>query len=184
MRRRIITVALLILTVPFVLVACGGNGEENTSPSPSPSPSGSDLLTTAYAAGDFTTLLAAVQAGGLEATLKGEGPFTLFAPDNAAFAKLRLGAVDELLADPQVALAAVLEYHVVPGKLMSSDLTDGMKLETVNGQLLKVSVSDEGVVRVNAAKVKAPDIEASNGVIHVINRVLLPKELPTPSPTP
>jgi uncharacterized surface protein with fasciclin (FAS1) repeats len=131
-----------------------------------------------------TSGVRSVQAGGLEATLQGEGPFTLFAPDNAAFAKLRLGAVDELLADPQGALAAVLQYRVVPGKLMSSDLRDGMTLETVNGQLLKVSVSDEGVVRVNAAKVKVPDIEASNGVIHVINRVLLPKDLPTPSPTP
>ena len=181
MRRLLMTVVMLLLTVPFVLAACGGSDEETASPSPSPS--GPDILTTAYATGDFTTLLAAVQAGGLEATLQGEGPFTLFAPDNAAFAKLRLGAVDELLADPQVALAAVLQYHVVPGKLMSSDLTDGMKLETVNGQFLKVSVSDEGVVRVNAAKVKTPDIEAANGVIHVINRVLLPKSLPTPTPT-
>lgn len=182
MRRSFILGVLLILTVPLVLAACGGKTEE--SPSPSPSPSGNDLISTLRAEGNFTTLLTAVQAAGLDATLKGAGPFTLFAPDNAAFAELRLGEINALLTDPQGALAMVLQYHVVPGKIMSTDLTDGMKLKTVNGELLKVTVSDDGVVKVNAVEVKTPDIEASNGVIHVIGAVLMPKNLPTPSPSP
>jgi uncharacterized surface protein with fasciclin (FAS1) repeats len=131
-----------------------------------------DIVDTAVAAGDFTTLVAAVQAAGLEETLRGEGPFTVFAPTDAAFAALPEGTVDALLADIP-ALTSILTYHVVPGAVMSSDLSDGMTAETVNGQ--SVTFSTSGAPQVNGANIIAADIEASNGVIHVIDAVILPE---------
>jgi uncharacterized surface protein with fasciclin (FAS1) repeats len=131
-----------------------------------------DIVDTAIAAGEFNTLVAAVQAAGLEETLRGEGPFTVFAPTDDAFAALPEGTVEALLADIP-ALTSILTYHVVPGAVMSGALTDGMVAETVNGQTVTFTV--RGTVQVDSATVTTPDIEASNGVIHVIDAVILPE---------
>ena len=120
---------------------------------------------------DFSTLVAAVKAAGLVDTLNGKGPFTVFAPTNAAFDKLPPGTVDALLKDP-VKLKAILTYHVVAGAVMAKDVKAG-DVKTVNGQSMKISTK-EGVM-VDGAKVTATDVKASNGVIHVIDSVILPK---------
>ncbi len=130
-----------------------------------------DIVDTAIDAGNFTTLVAAVQAAGLVETLKGEGPFTVFAPTDEAFAALPEGTVEGLLADPE-ALAKILTYHVVPGTVMAADLTDGMTATTVEGQDVTFAVGDS--VTVNGATVTTPDIAATNGVIHVIDTVIMP----------
>ena len=132
-----------------------------------------DIVDTAAAAGSFNTLLAAATAAGLVDTLKGDGPFTVFAPTDDAFAALPEGTVEALLADPE-ALAGILTYHVVPGAVMSTDLVDDMKAGTVNGAEVTIDL-DNGVM-VNDATVVAADVEASNGVIHVIDKVILPPE--------
>ena len=132
-----------------------------------------DIVDTAVAAGSFNTLVAAVQAAGLVETLKGEGPFTVFAPTDEAFAALPEGTVDALLADP-AALAAILTYHVIPGKVMSSDLTEGMMAATVNGA--EVTITLDGGAKINGANIVQADIETTNGVIHVIDQVILPPQ--------
>ena len=132
-----------------------------------------DIVDTAVAAGDFTTLVAAVQAAGLVDALKGEGPFTVFAPTDAAFAKLPAGTVDALLADPQGDLTQILLYHVVPGKVLAADVTDGLEATTLQGGSVTFSVQD-GAVMINDANIVATDVVASNGVIHVIDSVILP----------
>ncbi|NBD28837.1 MAG: fasciclin domain-containing protein [Alphaproteobacteria bacterium] len=131
-----------------------------------------DIVDTAVEAGDFTTLVAAVEAAGLVETLKGDGPFTVFAPTDEAFAALPEGTVEGLLEDTE-ALTAILTYHVVPGKVMSGDLSDGMMAATVNGAEVTIGVGD--AVTVDGATVTAADIEASNGVIHVIDSVIIPE---------
>ncbi len=120
----------------------------------------------------FSTLVAAVTAAGLADTLSGEGPFTVFAPTDAAFAALPEGTVEGLLADIP-ALTEVLTYHVVAGKVMSTDLSNGMQAETVQGQ--PITIMTEGGVTVDGATVVSADIEAVNGVIHVIDAVILPQ---------
>jgi len=132
-----------------------------------------DIVDTAVAAGSFTTLVAAVQAAGLVETLKGEGPFTVFAPTDAAFAALPAGTVEDLLKpENKDKLAAILTYHVVSGKVMSTDLTEGMKAASVQGGELTITL--DGGAKVNGATVSTADIEATNGVIHVIDSVILP----------
>jgi len=164
--------ALLIVAVPFVLAACGE--EEEAAPAASPTEAvAEDIVDTAVAAGSFTTLTAALEAADLVDTLKGEGPFTVFAPTDDAFAKLPAGTVDTLLADPKGDLTQILTYHVVPGKVMSTDITDGMTATTVQGADLTFTIKD-GSVYVNDAMVVTADIETSNGVIHVIDGVLIP----------
>lgn len=130
-----------------------------------------DIVDTAVAAGQFKTLVKAVQEAGLADTLKGPGPFTVFAPTDAAFAKLPAGTLDSLLKDKKK-LAQILTYHVVPGKVMAADVKPG-EVKTVEGQNLMVSVQGSNVM-VNNAKVTKTDITASNGVIHVIDNVVLP----------
>ncbi|WP_341246825.1 fasciclin domain-containing protein [Nereida ignava] len=132
-----------------------------------------DIVDTAVEAGTFNTLVAAVTAAGLVDTLKGEGPFTVFAPTDDAFAALPEGTVDALLNDIPT-LTSILTYHVVAGKVMSTDLSDGMTAGTVNGADITISTMDG--VKVNGATVTAADIETSNGVIHVIDAVILPPE--------
>ena len=131
-----------------------------------------DLVDTAVAAGSFKTLAAALQAAGLVETLKGKGPFTVFAPTDDAFAKLPAGALDALLKD-KAKLTAVLTYHVVPGKVMAADVTKLKEAKTVQGGSLRIAAA--GGVKVDDAAVVKTDIEASNGVIHVIDSVLMPK---------
>jgi uncharacterized surface protein with fasciclin (FAS1) repeats len=130
-----------------------------------------DLVETAAAADQFKTLVAALEKADLVDTLKGAGPYTVFAPTDAAFAKLPKGALEDLLED-QEKLAAVLTYHVVPGKVMSADVKPG-KVKTVQGQPLTLATSN-GSVTVNDARVIKTDVTASNGVIHVIDSVVLP----------
>jgi uncharacterized surface protein with fasciclin (FAS1) repeats len=133
-----------------------------------------DIVAVASSAGSFNTLVAAVKAAGLVETLQGTGPFTVFAPTDEAFAKLPKGTVENLLKpENKEKLVAVLTYHVVPGKVMASDVKT-MKAKTVNGQELDVKAWD-GKVTVNGAKVVKNDVAASNGVIHVIDTVVLPK---------
>jgi uncharacterized surface protein with fasciclin (FAS1) repeats len=140
-----------------------------------------DIVDTAVSAGQFRTLVTAVQAANLAGALKGTGPFTVFAPNDDAFARLPAGTVQGLLKDP-AALAKVLTYHVVSGRVRAADalrLSEGGKsvpVETLNGA--KLQISSEGLIRkkvhVDGAEVITPDIEASNGIIHVVDRVLLP----------
>ena len=176
MRRWSIVLAVVaLLALPFVIAACGEEeAETSTSPSPSPSVVQKDIVDTAVEAGSFTTLVSAIQAAGLEETLRGEGPFTVFAPTDDAFAALPEGTLDSLLADPEGALADVLTYHVAAGKVMSTDLSDGMKIDTVNGAQLTVKIGADGKVMIGDATVVTADVEASNGVIHVIDAVLIP----------
>jgi uncharacterized surface protein with fasciclin (FAS1) repeats len=130
-----------------------------------------DIVDTAVAAGSFKTLVTAVQAAGLVDTLKGPGPFTVFAPTDEAFAKVPKATLDALLKD-KAALTKVLTYHVVPGKVMAKDVKPGM-VTTVQGSQLTVSTT--GGVKVDAANVVKTDIAADNGVIHVIDSVIMPK---------
>ncbi|MEQ9693689.1 fasciclin domain-containing protein [Shimia sp. SDUM112013] len=134
-----------------------------------------NIVDTAVSAGNFETLAAALTAAGLVETLQGEGPFTVFAPTDAAFAALPEGTVENLLKpENKDQLIAVLTYHVVPGKVMSSDVVTIDMAETVNGADVDVTVKGDKVM-LNDAKVTAVDITASNGVIHVIDKVLLPE---------
>jgi len=134
----------------------------------------SDIVAVAVGAGSFNTLVAAVKAAGLVETLQGAGPFTVFAPTDEAFAKLPKGTVEDLLKpENKEKLVAILTYHVVAGKVMAADVKTA-KVKTVNGKELDVKVAD-GAVTVDGAKVVKVDIAASNGVIHVIDSVLLPK---------
>ena len=134
-----------------------------------------DIVDTAVKAGSFNTLVAAVQAAGLAETLKGEGPFTVFAPTDDAFAKLPAGTLDDLLKpENKDKLAAILTYHVVSGKVMAKDVATMKMAETVNGQSVTVSMEGDAVM-IDSAKVVQADVECSNGVIHVIDTVILPK---------
>jgi uncharacterized surface protein with fasciclin (FAS1) repeats len=133
-----------------------------------------DIVDTAVGAGQFTTLVAAVQAAGLEGTLRGAGPFTVFAPTDAAFAALPAGTVEDLLKPENKAkLTKILTYHVVPAEVMSAAITSEMSPATVEGAALKVAPKD-GKVMINDATVIQADVDASNGVIHVIDKVLMP----------
>jgi uncharacterized surface protein with fasciclin (FAS1) repeats len=131
-----------------------------------------DIVDTAIKAGSFTTLVAAVKAAGLVETLKGTGPFTVFAPNDEAFAKLPAGTVDDLLKDiPK--LKKILTYHVVPGMVMADDVVKLKSAKTVEGSELKIDASNG--VKINKSTVITPDLPASNGVIHVIDTVLIPE---------
>lgn len=137
----------------------------------------SDIVDTAVSAGSFNTLVAAVKAAGLVNTLKGEGPFTVFAPTDEAFAKLPAGTLESLLKpENKGKLAAILTYHVVPGKVMSGDIAGkSLKVATVQGS--KVSVDAMSGVKIDKANVVKADVITSNGVIHVIDAVILPPSM-------
>jgi len=132
-----------------------------------------NIVEVAAAAGSFNTLIAAVKAAGLAETLSGDGPFTVFAPTDKAFAQIPQADLDALLANKE-ALTAVLTYHVVPGKVYAKDVVGLTSATTVNGQAVDVEVKD-GMVMIDGATITATDIEASNGLIHVIDRVILPE---------
>lgn len=134
-----------------------------------------DIVDTAVAAGQFNTLAAALKAAGLVETLKGKGPFTVFAPTDEAFAKLPAGTLDDLLKpENKDKLTAILTYHVVPGRVLAADVVKLKTAKTVNGQSVKIKTAKGGVM-VDNANVVTTDIIASNGVIHVIDSVILPK---------
>ena len=156
--------ALLALTLLLSSEVFGGHHAEAKA----------DIVDTAVAAGTFNTLAAALEAGGLVGTLKGDGPFTVFAPTDEAFAKLPAGTVESLLKpENKDQLVAILTYHVVAGKVQAADVVKLTSATTVNGSDVKVSVND-GVVFINDSRVVAADVEASNGVIHVVDTVLIP----------
>ena len=138
--------------------------------------SAADLVDTAVSAGQFETLVAAAKAAGLVETLKGEGPFTVFAPTDAAFAKLPAGTVEELLKpENKDKLAAILTYHVIPGKVMAADIAGTESLvETVQGSTIEIDAMGDGVM-VDEARVVQADVVADNGVIHVIDTVVMPQ---------
>ena len=139
-----------------------------------------DVVETAIATESLSTLVAAVKAAGLVETLQGEGPFTVFAPTNAAFEKLPAGTLDTLLMpENKEQLASLLKYHVVSGEVLSTDLTNGQTVTTLNGNTLTVEINGEGVYLVDAtgsrAMVSQPDVTTSNGVVHVIDSVVMPE---------
>jgi uncharacterized surface protein with fasciclin (FAS1) repeats len=163
MRAKVLIVSLLLLFGAASALNAGGYGMKK------------DIVDTAVGAGSFETLVAAVKAAGLVDTLKGEGPFTVFAPTDDAFAKLPAGTIETLLKPENKAkLTAILTYHVVPGKVMAADVVNLDSAKTVNGQSLTVKVVD-GSVMVDNAKVIQTDIACSNGIIHVIDTVVTPK---------
>ena len=157
LKRLLVVAAALAVSVAPSAVQAGGQ---------------KDIGETAVAAGSFKTLAAALQAAGLVDTLKGKGPFTVFAPTDEAFAKIPKAALDALIAD-KAKLTKVLTYHVVAGKVMAADVMKLKEAKTVEGQMVKIDTS--GGVKVNNAKVVKADVEASNGVIHVIDTVLMPQ---------
>jgi uncharacterized surface protein with fasciclin (FAS1) repeats len=136
-----------------------------------------DIVGLAAGNEDLSTLVTAVKAAGLVETLQGTGPFTVFAPTNAAFAALPAGTLESLLKPENKAkLVSVLTYHVIGAKVMSTDLSNGQKAKTVEGEEVKVSIGSKGVM-INDAKVVAADVAASNGVVHVIDKVILPPSM-------
>ena len=164
----------------FALKAMAAAGLMTAVAACAPMDTGDDIVDIAAGNEDFSTLVAAVQAAGLVETLKGPGPFTVFAPTNAAFAKLPAGTLDSLLMpENKDKLVAVLTYHVVPGAVTSDQLIgERLNVETVQGQTVHIDGTAGGkygsAVRVNQSNVTAADIIATNGVIHVIDKVLLP----------
>jgi uncharacterized surface protein with fasciclin (FAS1) repeats len=191
MRRLMVAGAVAALVLGTA--ACSGDEdgaetagtEETTSATPEPTeeesaPAESDIVDTAVAAGSFTTLATALEAAGLVDTLKGEGPYTVFAPTDDAFAALPDGTLDDLLADPEGQLTDILTYHVVEGEVMAADVVtmDGQSVPTVQGGELTIRVDGDQVMLEDATgatvNVTQTDIGASNGVIHVIDGVLMP----------
>jgi uncharacterized surface protein with fasciclin (FAS1) repeats len=163
---------------------CGGDDEDSaasaTTPAetstPTPTPEAAqDIVALGSATADLSTLVSAVQAADLVETLQGDGPFTVFAPTNDAFTAVGQDTLDTLLApEGKEQLTDILTYHVVPGELTAADLEDGQELTTVQGGKLQVSIEGEEV-RIGDATVAMPDVEASNGVVHVIDGVLMPE---------
>jgi uncharacterized surface protein with fasciclin (FAS1) repeats len=162
-----VTIAALIVT-GFMSSLSAIAGDTGISEKPG------DIVDVAVAAGQFNTLAAALEAADLVGTLKGEGPFTVFAPTDAAFAALPAGTVESLLKpENRDQLVSILTYHVVSGRVNAADVVNLEAADTVNGQPISIRVTD-GNVRINNATVIAADVEASNGVIHVIDTVILP----------
>ncbi|HSJ82710.1 MAG TPA: fasciclin domain-containing protein [Acidimicrobiia bacterium] len=183
MKRRLI---LLWALMASLIAACGGAAADSdsttstsvapaTTTTSAPEPEPADIVGVATEAGSFSTLLTAVEAAGLVETLQGEGPFTVFAPTDEAFAALPEGTLDSLLADSE-ALSQVLLYHVVPGEVMASDVIELDSATTAQGEDIAISVEGDSV-KVNQAEVIATDVAASNGVIHVIDQVILPPSM-------
>ena len=167
MKRFVVLALVLALgTVPaFAGDSCSSSAKQAAN--------SGDIVATASAAGSFNTLVAAVQAAGLVETLQSDGPFTVFAPTDEAFAKLPEGTVEAVIADPEK-LRQILLYHVVPGKVMAADVVALKSATTAQGSDVEIMLADGGVM-INQANVTATDIETSNGVIHVIDTVILPR---------
>ena len=160
---------MMAAALPLLALACASTDTYAESKT-----ANKDIVDTAVGAGQFNTLAAALKAGGLIDTLKGDGPFTVFAPTEEAFAKLPAGTLEDLLKpENKEKLVAILTYHVVPAKATAQDVAGMSSAKTVNGKELKLKAAD-GKVMVNNATVTRADVAASNGVIHVIDTVLLP----------
>ena len=177
------SIALLVPALAIAIAACSSAASPSAAPTtaaaPSIAPSASaaamakDIVQTATEAGSFKTLLTAVKAAGLVETLQGKGPFTVFAPTDAAFAALPAGTLDGLLKDP-AALKKVLQYHVVSGSVTADKVVGLTSATSVEGSPIAIAVKDGTVYLNDSAKVVTPDVMASNGVIHVIDKVILP----------
>lgn len=184
MKRNIFSMLSVVAFSAITISACN-NGETKTAETPTTDSvkeqvmapvAPKDIVDVAIGSTDHTTLVAAVTAAGLVETLKGAGPFTVFAPTNAAFNALPQGTVDGLLKpESKAALTNILTYHVVAGAVKAADLKDGQKVKTLQGEELTVVIKD-GKVMINGAKVTAADLSGSNGVVHVIDAVLMPKK--------
>ena len=175
--RNLVFLLAFIIGGTLLLTGCG----DSTAPTPDepepeqPADQAKDIVDTAVAADGFQTLVAAVKAAGLVDTLKGEGPFTVFAPTDEAFGKLPAGTLDDLLKpENKEKLTAILTYHVVPGKVLAADVVNLKSAKTVQGAEVAIVV-ENGKVKVDEANVTATDIDCTNGVIHVIDAVILPK---------
>lgn len=167
MRTLIPSLAIGLIAGSVTAGMCGGSHASHAS---------KDIVDTAVEAGSFETLVSAVQAAGLVDTLKGDGPFTVFAPTDEAFAKLPEGTLESLLQpENKEKLQAILTYHVVPGKVAAAEVVKLSSAKTVQGQEVSIEVVD-GAVKVDGAQVVKTDIETSNGIIHVIDAVILPSE--------
>lgn len=187
MQKNIFKMLAAVAITSATFVACNSNDaktEETVSTTTdsvkeqpmTPPAATKDIVDVAIGSTDHTTLVAAVTAAGLVETLKGAGPFTVFAPTNAAFAALPAGTVDGLLKpESKAALTKILTYHVVAGAVKAADLKDGQKIKTLQGEELTVAIKD-GKVTINGANVTAADLAGSNGVVHVIDAVLMPKK--------
>ncbi|MBM3660688.1 MAG: fasciclin domain-containing protein [Actinobacteria bacterium] len=162
------------LSVPVVGVGTAGAQSSGSSTSTSAAAS-KTIVDIAASNPNFSTLVAAVQAAGLAPTLSGAGPFTVFAPTNEAFAKIPKADLDAILAD-KAKLAAILTYHVVPGEVLSTDLKKKQKVETVEGNKVLIKVSKKKGATIDGAQIVQTDIQGSNGVIHVIDTVILPPD--------
>lgn len=182
MKVHVLGIGLMVLLGALLLCAgCTQPAAPPATPTATPTmtpvattvPEMKDIVQTAVADGRFTTLVAAVQAANLTPTLSGPGPFTVFAPTDDAFAKLPEGTVANLLKEPQGDLTQILLYHVVSGKLMAADVVKQTNLTTVGGKQLTVTIENQTVM-VDGAKVVITDIETKNGVIHVIDAVMIP----------
>ena len=169
------TALVLALSAPVAFAApAGGSGGD--TPNGAPAQASADIVDTAVGAGQFTTLAAALKAAGLVDTLKGAGPYTVFAPTDAAFAALPKGTVESLLKpENREKLVAILTYHVLPGRVTSEQVAGMKSAKTVEGGAVAIRASG-GVVTVNDARVVSADVAASNGVIHVIDTVLMPQD--------
>lgn len=184
MQKKLLPLLSAAIFSSLLFVSCNNSGDKKSSedttavvkeePVTPPAEAPKDIVDIASASPDHSTLVAAVQAAGLVETLKGAGPFTVFAPTNAAFNALPAGTVDGLLKPEKKAdLTKILTYHVVAGSVKAADLVDGQKVKTLQGGELTVSIKD-GKVMIGGANVTAADLTGSNGVIHVIDAVLLP----------
>jgi uncharacterized surface protein with fasciclin (FAS1) repeats len=184
MLKKILSVAFSAMFLSVLFTSCGNEAaakkvEETATKAASVMPAAEapkTIVDVAVGSPDHTTLVAALTAAGLVETLKGAGPFTVFAPTNAAFTALPAGTVEGLLKpESKAALTGILTYHVVAGNVKAADLKDGQKVKTLQGGELTVSIK-EGKVKINGANVTAADLAGSNGVIHVVDGVLLPKK--------
>jgi uncharacterized surface protein with fasciclin (FAS1) repeats len=189
MKKKFLSFFAIVAITAVTLTACNSEGEkkaeetatppakeETATPTPPVVEAPKDVVDIAMGSADHSTLVAAVKAAGLVETLKGAGPFTIFAPTNAAFSALPAGTVDGLLKPEKKAdLTKILTYHVVAGAVKAADLKDGQKVKTLQGGELTVSIKD-GKVKINGANVTAADLSGSNGVIHVVDAVLMPKK--------
>ena len=161
----------VLVALALVAAACGGDDAEPTTTTAAPVAEAGTIVDVATEAGSFNTLLAAAEAAGLVDTLQGEGPFTVFAPTDDAFAALGEDTINSLLGQPEV-LSQILLYHVVPGSVFAADVVNLTSADTVQGDAISIEVVDGGVVLNGSVNVVTTDIEASNGVIHVIDAVL------------
>jgi len=183
MKKNILNMLVAVAVSSVTFVACNNEEAKKAETPAEPvkeevtaAPAAKDVVDIAIGSADHTTLVAAVTAAGLVETLKGAGPFTIFAPTNAAFSALPAGTVDGLLKpESKASLTNILTYHVVAGAVKAADLKDGQKVKTLQGEELIVSIKD-GKVMINGANVTAADLTGTNGVIHVIDAVLMPKK--------